>query len=161
MWGMKKRANTSAGILLFRRRGRKLEVLLAHPGGPFWAGKDAGAWTIPKGLIDENEDPLAAAQREFAEETGYRPEGPFLPLGEVRQKAGKVVRAWACEGDLDATRTTSNLMSLEWPPRSGKWIRIPEVDRCDWFSPTAAREKLNPAQAAFIDRLEEALGEGA
>jgi predicted NUDIX family NTP pyrophosphohydrolase len=154
---VKKQTNVSAGLLLFRHRDGQLEVLLAHPGGPFWMGKDAGAWTIPKGLVGPGEDVLAAAQREFMEETGFQPEGPFIPLGSIRQKAGKEVHAWACAGDLDASRTTSNMMSVEWPPRSGKRIRFPEVDRCAWFNPTEARIKLNPAQAAFIDRLEAAL----
>jgi predicted NUDIX family NTP pyrophosphohydrolase len=149
--------NVSAGLLLFRRTAGGLEVLLAHPGGPFWAKKDAGAWTIPKGVADSGEDLLAAARREFAEETGHHPEGPFIPLGSVRQKAGKEVHAWACNGDLDPTKATSNTMSVEWPPRTGQRVRVPEVDRCGWFAPAEARVKLNPAQAAFIDRLEEAL----
>jgi predicted NUDIX family NTP pyrophosphohydrolase len=157
---VKKQSNVSAGLVLFRRAGGQLEVLLAHPGGPFWANKDAGAWTIPKGLLGSDDDPLAAAQREFAEETGFHPTGPFLPLGMIRQKAGKEVRAWACEGDLDASRTTSNTMWIEWPPRSGKQLRIPEVDRCAWFTSTQARIQLNPAQTAFIDRLETALEAG-
>jgi predicted NUDIX family NTP pyrophosphohydrolase len=155
---VKKAQNVSAGILLFRRGDGRLEVLLAHPGGPFWAKRDVGAWTIPKGLVEGDEDPLAAAQREFAEETGFHPKGPFISLGSVRQKAGKEVHAWASEGDLDAARTVSNTMSIEWPPRSGKRMRITEVDRCEWFDPTQARIKLNPAQAAFLDRLEAAIG---
>jgi predicted NUDIX family NTP pyrophosphohydrolase len=153
----KTRENVSAGLLLFRRRAGRLEVLLAHPGGPFWANRDAGAWTVPKGLAEPGEDLLSAARREFAEETGLRPDGPFLPLGDVRQKAGKVVHAWACEGDADPDRLTSNTMSVEWPPGSGKRVEFPEVDRCAWFGPTEARAKLNPAQAAFVDRLEAAL----
>jgi len=157
---VKKEPNVSAGLLLFRRLGGQLEVLLAHPGGPFWANKDAGAWTIPKGLIGPNEDGLVAARREFEEETGFRPEGAFLALGSIRQKAGKEVRAWACERDLDASQTTSNRMWIEWPPRSGKRISIPEVDRCAWFTAAQARIQLNPAQAAFIDRLEVALEAG-
>lgn len=155
----KQQANVSAGLLLYRRRGGRLEVLQAHPGGPFWANKDAGAWTVPKGLVEVGEDLLAAARREFAEETGLRPDGPFLPLGSVRQKAGKVVHAWACEGDADPAALTSNVMSAEWPPGSGRWVEFPEVDRCAWFEPAEAREKLNPAQAEFIDRLEAALAE--
>jgi predicted NUDIX family NTP pyrophosphohydrolase len=154
---MGKRANVSAGLLLFRRRGGRVEVLLAHPGGPFWADRDAGAWTIPKGLAGAGEDLLAAARREFAEETGLRPEGPFLPLGSVRQKAGKVVHAWACAGDADPAMLTSNTMSVEWPPGSRRRIEFPEVDRCAWFDPAEARAKLNPAQAEFIDRLEAVL----
>jgi predicted NUDIX family NTP pyrophosphohydrolase len=153
----KGRVNVSAGLLLYRRRDGRLEVLLAHPGGPFWANKDAGAWTVPKGLAESGEDLLAAARREFAEETGLRPEGPFVPLGSVRQKAGKVVHAWACEGDADPAALTSNVMSAEWPPGSGYRVEFPEVDRCAWFTPAEAREKLNPAQAEFIDRLEAAL----
>jgi predicted NUDIX family NTP pyrophosphohydrolase len=154
---MKSRANVSAGLLLFRRSGGGLEVLLAHPGGPFWADKDAGAWTIPKGLSEPGEELLAAARREFAEETGLRPAGPFLPLGEVRQKAGKVVHAWACEGDADPRTLTSNTTAVEWPRGSGKWTEFPEVDRYGWFGPAEAREKLNPAQAGFVERLEAAL----
>jgi len=134
-------------------------VLLAHPGGPFWANKDAGAWTIPKGLVNPGEDQLAAARREFAEETGLHPDGPFLPLGSVRQKAGKVIHAWACEGDADPAAVTSNTMRVEWPPRSGEWVTIPEIDRCGWFEPAAARGKINPAQAELIDRLEEMLAD--
>ncbi|MBN9120673.1 MAG: NUDIX domain-containing protein [Planctomycetes bacterium] len=156
---MKKREAVSAGVLLFRRRGVRWEVLLAHPGGPFWANKDAGAWTIPKGLAGTDEDLLAAARREFGEETGLRPEGPFLALGSVRQKSGKVVHAWACEGDADPAALTSNTTWVEWPHGSGRRIEIPEVDRCDWFGPAAAREKLNPAQIAFLNRLEAALAE--
>jgi predicted NUDIX family NTP pyrophosphohydrolase len=154
---VKKHLNVSAGLLLFRRRSGRLEVLLAHPGGPFWQAKDVGAWTVPKGLVAAGEEPLAAARREFAEETGFHPEGPFISLGAIRQKAGKEVHAWACEGDLDTATTTSNTTLIEWPPRSGKRIRVPEVDRCEWFNSTEARIKLNPAQSAFIDRLEEAL----
>lgn len=154
---MAKHPNVSAGLLLFRRPAGTLDVFLAHPGGPFWASRDAGAWTIPKGLIDPGEDPLTAARREFGEETGLHPAGPFLPLGSVRQKAGKVVHAWACEGDADPAAATSNTMRVEWPPRSGKWMTVPEVDRCAWFDPATAREKINPAQAGLIDRLEELL----
>jgi predicted NUDIX family NTP pyrophosphohydrolase len=151
---MAKRDIVSAGLLLYRRRGDELDVFLAHPGGPFWAHRDAGAWSIPKGLVDAGEAPLAAACREFAEETGIRPTGPFLPLGSVRQKAGKLIHAWAWEGDADPAHLTSNLMRTEWPRGSGRWLQFPEIDRCAWFAPQVAREKLNPAQAAFIDRLE-------
>jgi predicted NUDIX family NTP pyrophosphohydrolase len=156
---MKKRDAVSAGVLLFRRRGGQVEVLLAHPGGPFWASKDAGAWTIPKGLAEADEELLSAARREFAEETGFRADGPFLSLGNVRQKSGKVVHAWACEGDADPAALVSNRIWIEWPAGSGKRIEIPEVDRCNWFAPAEARTKINPAQAAFIDRLEARLAE--
>ena len=151
------RANISAGLLLFRRVGASLEVLLAHPGGPFWQHRDEGAWTIPKGVVAEGEELLAAARREFAEETGSAPAGPFIPLGSIRQKAGKVVHAWACEGDLDAASIVSNTMSAEWPPRSGRRVTFPEVDRCEWFDSATARLRLNPAQVELISRLESAL----
>jgi predicted NUDIX family NTP pyrophosphohydrolase len=148
----------SAGLLLFRRAGGGVEVFLAHPGGPFWAKRDAGAWTIPKGLVDEGEDALDAARREFEEETGIRPAGEFLPLGSVRQKAGKTVHAWAWEGDADPAGIVSNHMEIEWPPRSGRWRSYPEVDRCGWFAPDEARDKLIPAQAELVDRLLALLG---
>ena len=151
---MAKRATVSAGLLLYRRTGDELEVLLAHPGGPFWAHRDVGAWILPKGLVAGSEELLAAACREFEEETGVHPTGPLLPLGSVRQKAGKLIYAWAWEGDADPAQLTSNLMRTEWPRGSGRWLRFPEVDRCAWFDPQTAREKLNPAQAAFVDRLE-------
>jgi len=154
LYRMAKRATISAGLLLYRRTGEGLEVLLAHPGGPFWMHRDAGAWSIPKGLVHETEDLLAAACREFEEETGICPTGPFLPLGSVRQKAGKLIHAWAWEGDVDPAHLTSNLMRIEWPRGSGRWRRFPEVDRCAWFDLQTARAKINPAQAAFIDRLE-------
>ena len=148
------RRNTSAGLVLFRRGAPGLEIFLAHPGGPLWKSRDVGAWTIPKGLIDEGEDPLAAARREFREETGIDASGPFLPLGTIRQKAGKVVHGWAWEGDADAAATTSNSATMEWPRKSGRWVSYPEIDRCGWFAAAAAREKMNPAQAEFIGRLE-------
>lgn len=148
-------------MLMFRRRDGRLEVLIAHPGGPFWANRDLGAWTIPKGLAEPGEELLAAARRELAEETGLRPDGPFISLGSIRQKSGKVVHAWACEGDADPAALTSNVISVEWPAGSGNRIEFPEVDRCAWFDPTEAREKLNPAQAEFVDRLEAALGRSA
>ena len=154
------RRNTSAGLVLFRRGAKGLEIFLAHPGGPLWKSRDIGAWTIPKGLIDEGEDPLAAARREFREETGIDASGPFLPLGTIRQKAGKVVHGWAWEGDADAAATTSNSAKMEWPRKSGRWVSYPEIDRCGWFSADAAREKMNPAQAEFIDRLESLLAGG-
>jgi len=158
---MATRGNVSAGLLLYRRVSGALEVFLAHPGGPFWRDRDLGAWTIPKGVLEDGEDPLAAAQREFAEETSVAPVGPFLSLGSVRQKAGKVVHAWAWEGDADPARVASNSMRSEWPRNSGRFITFPEVDRCEWFDPATARLKMNPAQAAFIDRLEAALAGGA
>jgi predicted NUDIX family NTP pyrophosphohydrolase len=147
----------SAGLLLFRRGSGGLEVFLAHPGGPFWSHKDAAAWTIPKGVIEPGEEPLAAALREFEEETGVRAEGPFLPLGSIRQKAGKEIHAWAWEGDADPDRVTSNMVRTEWPRGSGRWLTFPEVDRCGWFDPETAREKINPAQAELIARLEAVL----
>jgi predicted NUDIX family NTP pyrophosphohydrolase len=151
---MAKRATESAGMLLFRRGPNGLEVFLAHPGGPFWRNKDAGAWTIPKGEVNEGEAPLAAARREFQEETGIVPAEPYLPLGAIRQKAGKTVHAWAWEGDADSEAVTSNEIRTEWPRGSGRWLTFPEVDRCAWFTPDAAREKINPAQAELIGRLE-------
>ena len=154
---MAKRPNVSAGLLLFRRSGDGLEVFLAHPGGPFWEARDLGAWTVPKGLVEEGEDPLAAAIREFEEETGVAPRGPYLELGSVRQRAGKRVHAWAWEGEADPRRVRSNLMRAEWPRGSGRWLTFPEVDRCEWFDARNARQKVNPAQAELIDRLEAAL----
>jgi predicted NUDIX family NTP pyrophosphohydrolase len=147
----------SAGLLMFRRRGGALEVLLAHPGGPAWANKDLGAWTIPKGEIDEGEDALATARREFEEETGFRPEGAFHPLGSIRQKSGKIVHAWAFEGDADPAAIHSNSFRMQWPPGSGQWETFPEVDRVEWFSPDEARRRINPAQLALIDALEAVL----
>ena len=158
---MAKRPNVSAGLLLYRRAQNGLELFLAHPGGPFWKDRDAGAWTIPKGIIDQDEDPLDAARREFTEETGIQPQGPFIPLGSIRQKAGKTIHAWAWEGDADAAATTSNEMRTEWPRGSGRWITFPEVDRCAWFDGAAARRKINPAQAELIDRLEASLAMSA
>ena len=149
----------SAGLLLFRRPRGELEVFLAHPGGPFWEDRDLGAWTVPKGLVERGEDPLATAVREFEEETGMRPGGPFVPLGSVRQKAGKRVHAWAWEGTADARRVRSNTMRVEVPRGSGRWLTFPEVDRCEWFDAERAREKINPAQAELIDRLQVALSD--
>ena len=144
----------SAGLLLYRRTAGGVEVFLAHPGGPFWAKRDAGAWTIPKGLVDEGEEFLAAACREFEEETSMRPPGPFQPLGSVTQKAGKVVYAWACVGDADPEQVRSNMIRAEWPYGSGRWLTFPEIDRCAWFDLPTARTKINPAQVAFLERLE-------
>ena len=136
----------SAGILLFRFSNDALEVLLVHPGGPFWAKKDAGAWSIPKGEYSEGEDPLAAAQREFAEETGVVIEGDFIPLGEVIQGGGKAVKAWAVQGDLDANLIQSHTFTIEWPPKSGSMREFPEVDMAGWFSIRTAQAKLITAQ---------------
>jgi predicted NUDIX family NTP pyrophosphohydrolase len=143
----------SAGILMYRRGPRGLEVLLVHPGGPFWAKKDLGAWSIPKGEYDGDEEPLAVAVREFEEETGLRPSGEFRPLGEIVQAGRKVVTAFAVEGDIDPTKLTSNTFELEWPPRSGRKATFPEVDRAEWFAPEQAREKILPAQRELIERL--------
>lgn len=158
---MGRRSNISAGLLLFRRSSHALELFLAHPGGPFWARREQGAWTIPKGGIYDGEDPMQAAQREFLEETGVRPQGPFLPLGSVRQRAGKLIHAWAWEGDADPATVKSNEVRCEWPRRSQQWIIVPEIDRCSWFSPGMARTLINPAQAELIDRLEEILARNA
>jgi predicted NUDIX family NTP pyrophosphohydrolase len=144
----------SAGLLLYRRRAGQLEVFLVHPGGPFWAKKDAGAWTIPKGEIDEGEDELAAARRETSEETGFTPEGEFVALSPIRQKAGKVVVAWAIEAECDPAQLRSNLFSMEWPPRSGRMAEFPEVDRGAWFSLDEARGKLLESQLPLLDSLQ-------
>ena len=146
-------AKRSAGLLLYRRGDRGLEVLLVHPGGPFWRAKDLGAWSLAKGEIDPGEEPAACALREFEEETGTRLEGVPVPLGEVRQAGGKTVIGFALEGDLDADAIRSITFELEWPPRSGRRQSYPEVDRAAWFTLEEAREKLNAAQAAFLERL--------
>jgi predicted NUDIX family NTP pyrophosphohydrolase len=143
----------SAGLLMYRHRDNRLEVLLAHPGGPFWAKKDLGAWSIPKGEFDSDEDSLPAAKREFEEETGVVPEGEFIALGEVKQAGGKIVEAWAVEGDCDASSLKSNVFSMEWPPRSGRMAEFPEVDRWEWFSIEAAEAKILAGQKVFLDRL--------
>ncbi len=149
----------SAGLLLYRRSDDGVELLVVHPGGPFWAKKDEGAWSIPKGEYADDEQPLRAARREFAEELGTEPpDGPVLELGEVRLRSGKVVVAWALEGDLDTSSIRSNTFEVEWPPRSGRRQEFPEVDRAAWFDPAEARRRLNPAQAALVDRLEQLLG---
>jgi predicted NUDIX family NTP pyrophosphohydrolase len=144
----------SAGILLYRRRAGELEVLLVHPGGPFWAKKDAGAWSIPKGEIGEGEDPIAVARREFREETGSAIDGQLVALSPVVQRGGKTVHAWAVEGDFDVATLASNSFEMEWPPRSGRRRAFPEVDRAEWFRLPLAREKLLAAQCAFLDELE-------
>ncbi|MGI8714219.1 MAG: NUDIX domain-containing protein [Solirubrobacteraceae bacterium] len=150
---MSGRSAKSAGILLHRRRAGQLEVLLVHPGGPVWARRDAGAWSIPKGEYDD-EQPLAAARREFAEELGSPPPaGETIELGEIRQKSGKFVSGWALEGDLEAAAIRSNTFEMQWPPRSGRMQAFPEVDRAQWFGLAQAREKLNPAQVTLLERL--------
>jgi len=154
---MRRRAEISAGLLAFRR-GQDLEVLLAHPGGPFWSRKDQGVWTIPKGLIGPSESLLSAAQREFAEETGYRPGGEAIPLGSAKQPGGKVVHVWAIEGDWDPVDLQSNTFEMEWPPRSGRRQSFPEIDRASWFGVVEARLKILKGQAAFLDHLLETLG---
>ena len=146
---------TSAGLLLYRRAAGGLETLLVHPGGPVWAGRDEGAWSIPKGEAGEGEDLLAAARREFAEELGSGVEGTFVPLGSIRQKGGKVVHAWAVEGDLDTAAITSNVFSMEWPPGSGARQEFPEVDRAAFFSLEEAKRKVNPAQIPLLEKLHE------
>jgi predicted NUDIX family NTP pyrophosphohydrolase len=146
-------AKTSAGLLMYRMREGEMEVFLVHPGGPFWAKKDAGAWSIPKGEHAEGEDPLVAARREFAEETGIVPDGAFVELGSLRQAGGKVVTAWAFEGDCDAAAIRSNTFTLEWPPRSGRQREFPEVDRAGWFDLPTAEEKLLKSQLPFLQRL--------
>jgi len=148
----------SAGLLMYRLQETGLEVFLVHPGGPFWARKDLGAWSIPKGEYT-SEDPLDAARREFAEETGLSPRGDFLPLGTIRQAGGKLVSAWAVEGDCDPAQIRSNLCTIEWPPKSGRKIVIPEVDRAGWFSLDEARERILKSQAPILDLLVERLEE--
>jgi len=151
-------AKRSAGILLYRVVRGAPEVLLVHPGGPFWARRDAGAWSIPKGEYEPGDDPRTCALREFEEETGAAlPPGELIDLGDVKQKGGKVVSAWAAEGDLDADAVRSNTFTMEWPPRSGRTVEFPEIDRAGWFGVDAAREKLVTAQAEFLDRLSERL----
>src|SRR5215469_17021489 len=149
---------TSAGLLMFRRKGDKLEELLAHPGGPFFARKDDGVWTIPKGEALPGEDLLVRAQIEFEEEIGIRPSGNWIELGSIKQKGGKTVHAWAFEGDLpDSFKLKSNTFEIEWPPRSGKLRQFPEVDGAEFFTEDVARRKINPAQIVLLDRLHERL----
>ena len=147
-------AKTSAGILLYRFREAKLEVFLVHPGGPFWAKKDTGAWSIPKGEFEENEDPLTAAKREFHEETGFSVSGNFIELSPLKQSGGKLVFAWAIKGDYDAAAIKSNMFSMEWPPRSGKLTQFPEADRAGWFPLEIARNKILKGQANFLNELQ-------
>lgn len=144
---------------MYRKRGAVLEVFLAHPGGPFFEKKDTGVWGIPKGEIDEGENALAAAQREFTEETGFKARGLFLPLTPVKQKGGKIVQAWAVEGDCDPTQMKSNMFTMEWPPHSGRQQEFPEVDRAGWFRMAEAKQKINPAQIAFLDELQRMIKE--
>lgn len=146
----------AAGILLYRLRDSGLEVFLVHPGGPFWTKKDNGAWSIPKGELEEGEDPLNAAKREFQEETGFFVEGNFIPLTPLKQRGGKLVYAWAVERDCDAEAIKSNMFSMEWPPRSGKRAEFPEVDRAAWFTLEVAKEKILPGQMEFVDELRRA-----
>ena len=143
----------SAGLILYRRRTSGIEVFLVHPGGPFWAKKDLASWSIPKGEYAEGEDPIAAAKREFHEETGFSADGSFTSLGELKQPGGKIVSAWGMEGDCDPAQLRSNTFQLEWPPRSGRKIEVPEVDRGEWFSIAEARTKLLSGQLAFLDAL--------
>ena len=150
----------SAGILMFRIRAKKLEVLLAHPGGPFWKKKDLGAWSIPKGEYNDDEEPLVAAIREFKEETGLELKGDFIELTPVRQKSGKVVRAWAVEGDPDGSAFTSNNFSIEWPPGSGRMAEFPEVDKWQWFGMEEAKGKILERQIEFLIELSTILGRG-
>jgi len=153
-----KSGRTSAGILLWRRRNNRLEVLLAHIGGPHWVHKDLGHWTIPKGEVEEGEELVAVARREFAEETGHElPDTSLIELGEIRQKSGKLVLAWAARGDLDAATAVSNTYQMEWPPRSGRVETFPEIDRVEWFKLNKARRKLKAAQVPFLDRLQAAI----
>ncbi|NWF55236.1 MAG: NUDIX domain-containing protein [Syntrophaceae bacterium] len=150
----------SAGLLMYRRRQGGPEVFLVHPGGPFWAQKDEGAWSIPKGEYGPGEDPFEVAKREFQEETGFPAEGNFMPLTPRKQPSGKIITAWALEGDGDASRIKSNTFSMEWPPRSGRQQEFPEVDRAGWFPIPAAKEKIIKGQAPFLDELNEILKEG-
>jgi len=148
----------SAGLVMFRKRHSAVEVFLVHPGGPFWAKKDLGAWSIPKGEYLDSEEPLAVARREFQEETSFVAQGEFLELGSLQQAGGKIVSAWAFEGDCDPAKLKSNSFTMEWPPRSGRQIEVPEVDRGAWYSIEEARPRLLAAQRAFLDRLLEKIG---
>jgi predicted NUDIX family NTP pyrophosphohydrolase len=147
-------AAISAGLLMYRWREGELEVLLVHPGGPLFRNKDAGAWTVPKGLVEAGEELLAAAEREFEEETQLKPRGPFLALTPIKQKGGKLVHVWAFQGDCDPAAIVSNQFRMQWPPRSGKWQEFPEIDRAEFFDAESARRKINAAQAALIDQLQ-------
>jgi len=149
----------SAGLLMYRIRDGALQFLLAHPGGPFWKDRDAGAWTIPKGEIQQGEEPLAAAQREFEEEVGFKPRGRFIELAPITQKSGKIVHAWAFEGDCDPARVRSNTFKMEWPPHSGKFEDCPEVDRAGFFGMEEAKGKINPAQIPLLVEATQRLGQ--
>jgi predicted NUDIX family NTP pyrophosphohydrolase len=157
LWSPAMTSKQSAGLMAYRRRRGTVEVLLVHPGGPFWKNKDEGAWSIPKGEFGDGEDALIAARREFEEETGFAVEGPFTPLGSAKQKSGKTAHAWAVEAQVDAAAIRSNTFSMEWPPKSGRMQEFPEVDRAEWFSLEKARVKINAGQAGFLDRLAKAL----
>jgi len=148
----------SAGILLYRFTNEELELFLAHPGGPYWVNRDDGVWSIPKGLFDQDEVPLEAAKREFKEETSFEVDGEFIPLGKLKQPGGKIVHAWALEKDIDATQIVSNTYAVEWPYKSDKWRRYPEVDKAGWFGLEEARKKILKGQLSFINRLLEAIG---
>jgi len=152
-----RRAQVSAGLLVYRRAADGLKILLAHPGGPYWAKKDLGAWTIPKGLVERADDVLATAQREFTEETGFTAQGPFLPLSPVKQTSGKIVHAFACAGDFDPAKLASNAFELEWPPRSGRVQSFPEVDRAGWFDLAQAMDKIIAYQRPFLIELQKKL----
>ncbi len=148
----------SAGLMMFRRRESGIEVLLVHPGGPFWSKKDLNSWSIPKGELEETEDPLQAAIREFREETGFAATAPFIPLGTIKQASGKLIAAWAFEGDCDPSTLVSNTFEMEWPPKSGRLASFPEVDRAAWFAPREARNRVLKGQLKLIDELEAKLG---
>lgn len=150
----------SAGLLMFRREAGELQVLLAHPGGPFFRQKDAGAWTIPKGELNDGEDPQQAALREFAEETGVVPTGDLIALTPIKQKGGKVVHAWGVEGNCDPSRLTSNTFTIEWPPKSGQQQEFPEIDRAEFFDLATAKLKINPAQVSLLEELQAQLSQG-
>lgn len=152
---MKKGSKRSAGLIMYRKPKGEIEVFLVHPGGPFWANKDRGAWTLPKGEYSAEEEPLVAAQREFHEETSFVPQGPFLELGSIRQRSGKIVSAWAFEGDCVPDALISNTCEIEWPPRSGRRLEIPEIDRGRWFSMNEANEYMREEQRELLRRLAE------
>lgn len=152
-------AKTSAGLILYRMQSGGLEVLLVHPGGPFWGKKDEGAWFVPKGELNVGEEPLAGAKREFEEETGLKPEGEFLALGSVKQKSGKTIVAWAFEGDCDPSSIKSNTFSIEWPPKSGRQQEFPEIDRAGFFTVPQAKAKMHPVEYPLVLRLHELLGD--